>query len=124
PALSDLPGTPLAAAEKARLLVQRAATEETWLDTQLALGRHHEVVPRIWALARQYPLREHVQAQLMLALHTSGDTAGALRAYAAARDALAAEYGASPGPELAEIRRCIIAGSPPFASGPASGEPR
>jgi DNA-binding SARP family transcriptional activator len=124
PALRDLPCTPLAAAEKARLLVQRAATEETWLDTQLALGRHHEVVPQIWALAQQYPLREHVWSQLMLALHRSGDTAGAHRAYAAASDALAAEYGASPGPELAEIRRAIITGTTPPASSPASAELR
>jgi DNA-binding SARP family transcriptional activator len=123
-ALKDLPSTPLGAAEKARLLVHRAATEETWLDTQLALGRYAEIVPQIWALARRYPLREHVWAQLMMALHASGDTAGALRAYAAAQDALYAEYGASPGPELAEIRRSITAGRPPLADGPAYAEPR
>ncbi len=111
PALRDLPCTPLIDGAKARLLAQRAATEETWLDTQLALGRHRDLVPRIRALAQQDPGREHVWAQLMLALYRCGDTAGAMRAYAAAQDALLAEYGVGAGPELAEMRRCIIAGS-------------
>jgi DNA-binding SARP family transcriptional activator len=53
----------------------------------------------------------------MLALYRSGDTAGAMHAYAAAQDALLAEYGVGVGPELVEMRRCIIAGSPRWSAG-------
>jgi DNA-binding SARP family transcriptional activator len=124
PALAALPGTPLMAAGKARLVSQYAAVQETWLDAELELGRHHEVVSQIWALARHDPLREHVWGQLMLALYRGGDAAGALCAYSAAQAAVAAEYGVEPGPELAELRRCIIAGSLPQVSGPAFGARR
>jgi len=123
PALAALPDTPLMAAEKARLVSQYAAVQETWLDAQLELGRHHEVVSQIWVLARQDPLREHVWCQLMLALYRCGDAAGALRAYSSAEAALAADYGVEPGPELAELRRRILAVSLP-TSGPPFGARR
>jgi DNA-binding SARP family transcriptional activator len=52
------------------------------------------------ALAAEHPLREHVQAQLMLALYRTGREADALEAFRAARARLVAEIGSEPGPEL------------------------
>jgi DNA-binding SARP family transcriptional activator len=109
PRLAELPGTPLMAAERGRLLGLRAGTEQAWLDTQVELGNYHDAIPQLWALARQHPPREHVWAQLVTALSRYGDSAQALRAYSAAEAALAEAYGASPGPELSEAHRRVMA---------------
>jgi DNA-binding SARP family transcriptional activator len=109
PPLAELPGTPLMAAERDRLLRLRAATQQTWLDTQVELGHYHDAITQLWALAREHPPREHVWAQLVTALSQCGDNAEALRAYSAAEDALADAYGVSPGPELSEAYQRIMA---------------
>jgi tetratricopeptide (TPR) repeat protein len=55
-----------------------------------------------------HPLREHAQGLLMRALSRSGDTAGALQAYAEARAMLVEELGVEPGPDLRELHRAIL----------------
>jgi DNA-binding SARP family transcriptional activator len=124
PPLADLPDTPIVTAEKGHLLSLRASARETWLDTQLELGRHRHIVPQIRALIAAEPLREHARAQLILALYRSGDTLGAKEAYRQARAVMAEEFGASPGPELTAIHRGILAGTKALLAGPAFSRPR
>jgi DNA-binding SARP family transcriptional activator len=109
PPLAELPGTPLMAAERSRLLRLRAGTQQTWLDTQVELGRYRDAIPQLWALAREHPPREHVWAQLVTALSRCGDNAQAIHAYSAAKAALAEAYGVGPGPELSEAHQRIMA---------------
>jgi len=107
----DLPTTGAVTAELDRLREERLDVEDTWIDARLALGQHHAVARDLREMLAADPLREHGWAQLMLALARCGDQAGALQAYDTARAVLAAEYGSGPGPELAEVRRQVLAGA-------------
>ena len=57
-----------------------------------ALGREDELVSELQALVREYPLRERLRGQLMLALYRAGRQAEALNLYREGRRLLV-EYG-------------------------------
>jgi DNA-binding SARP family transcriptional activator len=107
----DLSATPAVTAELDRLHQERLDAEDTWIDARLALGQHYEVARDLREMLAADPLREHGWAQLMLALAQCGDQAGALDAYDTARAVIVAEYGSGPGPELADVRRQVLAGA-------------
>ena len=119
PAMPDVPQTPILAEIRDTLIRARLDVEELWMDARLELGGHHEAIGDLYDWLDTDPLREHVWAQLMLALYRAGRTAEALQAYCDAQGALQAEYGCAPGPELTEIRRQIAAGSPDLLPGGA-----
>ena len=77
---------------------------EDAVDTDLALGRHADVIEPLRALVDEHPLRERARAQLMTALYRAGRQAEALRVYADGRTVLADELGIDPGPELRQPR--------------------
>jgi DNA-binding SARP family transcriptional activator len=78
------------------------------LDCELALGRHDQLVPELERLVGQYPLRERLRAQLMVALYRSGRQADALAAYQNARRTLVDELGLEPSAELQALERAIL----------------
>lgn len=110
--LADLPATPAAVAESGRLLSEFRDVQDTWIDARLALGHYRAVGKELRDVLAREPYREHTWAQLMTALSGCGDVDGALRAFSIATTVLAEEYGSGPGPELIELRRQILAGSP------------
>jgi DNA-binding SARP family transcriptional activator len=112
PALADVPSQLLAQNEVPRLDRLRLQAQEWRIDADLHLGRHADLVPDLQALAAEYPLREKVHAQLMLALYRSGRQAEALTAYQRARAALIDELGAEPGTELRELHLRILTADP------------
>ena len=71
-------------------------------------------------MARQ-PLRERLQAQLILALYRSGRQAEALEAYQAARAALVEELGIEPGRELQELHAAVLRQDQVLDLGPRRG---
>src|SRR6267142_1516639 len=79
PPLADSELETFALGEAQRLEDLRLAATEEWLDAQLELERHREVVADVEALLRANTLRERVRAQLMLALYRSGRQADALK---------------------------------------------
>src|SRR5436190_13348073 len=95
---------------------KRLAAVERCLDGELALGRHHEVVPELRALVAEHPLRERLVGRLMTALYDGGRRDEALSAYRELADRLAAELGLDPGPEL-RARHDAIAGAGAAAVG-------
>jgi predicted ATPase/DNA-binding SARP family transcriptional activator len=97
-----------AQAEIARLEELRVACLEERIDTDLAQGRHSDVVGELEALAHEHPLRERLRAQLMLALYRCGRQADALEAYREARRLLVEELGIEPSPQLQELQRAIL----------------
>ncbi|WP_181871379.1 AfsR/SARP family transcriptional regulator [Sphaerisporangium album] len=107
-------GKPLAA-RLAVLHEQRLAALEDRAEARLALGRHSEVVADLRLLVGEQPLRERAWALLMRALYGSGDAAGALGAYAEARDHLAGQLGLEPGEELRRIHRAVLHRDPALA---------
>ncbi|WP_443089356.1 AfsR/SARP family transcriptional regulator [Yinghuangia sp. ASG 101] len=81
---------------------------EMRIESDLALGRHRELVAQLYALVAEHPLRETLQRQLMLALYRSERQADALRVYQSARAALVSDLGVEPGRALRNLHRAIL----------------
>lgn len=99
-------------AVEARLTAHRVSVIEEWTEIRLQLGLHHELVGDLMKLVSQFPLRERLRAQLMLALYRSGRQAEALEAYRDGRRVLVEELGIEPGEELRRLERDILAATP------------
>jgi YVTN family beta-propeller protein len=117
PPLADFAYEPFAHAEIARLEEARLAALEDRIDADLALGEHAALVSELDSLVRQHPLRERLQAQLMLALYRCGRQADALERYQHARRELV-ELGIEPGRALRELERAILAQDPALDAPP------
>jgi DNA-binding SARP family transcriptional activator/WD40 repeat protein len=118
--LADVAGEPFAGAEIRRLEELRLTAEELAIDSDLAAGRHQDVVAEIEALLAENPLRERLHAQLMLALYRCGRQAEALEAYRHARETLVEEIGIEPGPELRQLHAAILRQDPALNVEPAA----
>ncbi len=106
--LADLAYESFCQNEISRLEELRIAALEDRVAADLELGRHGELVGELRELVARQPLRERLQAQLMLALYRSGRQAEALEAYGAARTALVEELGIEPGRELQELHAAVL----------------
>jgi DNA-binding SARP family transcriptional activator/Tfp pilus assembly protein PilF len=78
------------------------------IAADLSAGRHAELVPELSTLVAEYPLRERLHGQLMLALYRCGRRADAIEVYQKARKLLVAELGLEPGPELRDLATAIV----------------
>ena len=94
------------------------------MEADLAIGRHHELVPELERLVADHPLREGLCRQLMLALYRAGRQARALEVYRQARLQLTAELGLEPGPALRHLEQAILTSDPALdlAAEPPLGE--
>jgi predicted ATPase/DNA-binding SARP family transcriptional activator len=122
--LQGLPDSPWVDAEAARLEGLRTDALEEQFEAALALGEHIEVVGRIRRVLEEYPFRERLWGQLLLALYRSGRQAEALEAFGQARWVLAEELGVEPGPGLQRLQAAILAHDPALASVPVAVAPR
>jgi DNA-binding SARP family transcriptional activator len=101
---------------------RRLAAVEDRIDSDLALGRHAQLVPELETLVARDPLRERLRGQLMLALYRSGRQADALEQYRQTRETLVDQLGIEPSEELQELQRAILRHEPELEarrSGPA-----
>ncbi|HYH58455.1 MAG TPA: BTAD domain-containing putative transcriptional regulator [Thermoleophilaceae bacterium] len=114
--LEDLAYQAFAQAEISRLEEVRLGALESRIDADLALGRHAAVVPELEGLVREHPTREHLRAQLMLALYRSGRQTDALESYRALQRALSDELGLEPGAELKQLERAMLNQDPELAA--------
>jgi DNA-binding SARP family transcriptional activator len=108
PPLADLAYEPFAATEIGRLEELELTAREDFVDAELELGRHTDVIPELEVLIAGHPYRERPRAQLMLALYRAGRQAEALEAFHEARRLLVDELGLEPGAELQELERAIL----------------
>jgi DNA-binding SARP family transcriptional activator len=127
-ALADIPSPRLHRERVPQLEESRLHALEWRIEAELNLGRHRQAVTELSELVAAHPLRERLQALLMLALYRDGRQAEALTAYQLARRRLIDELGVEPGPQLREVHRRILAGdadlsvrepAPPPAADPA-----
>ncbi len=109
PCLSGIPNQTLRT-KALRLDEERLNATETYLELELGLGRHHQLVGEIGRLVYEHPLRDRLRALLMLALYRSGRQAEALDTYRAGRDLLIEELGLEPGEELRLLETAILSG--------------
>lgn len=94
---------------------QRARLAESWfgalelrLEADFRLGRGRELVGELTALVAEHPLREHLRARLMFALHEAGRQADAVASFHEARRFLVGELGVEPGQELQSAFRRVL----------------
>jgi DNA-binding SARP family transcriptional activator/DNA-binding beta-propeller fold protein YncE len=114
--LAGLEGEPFARDAAARLDDLRLAAVELRVEADLALGRHEALVGELERLVSEYPFREGLRRQLMLALYRSGRQADALAAYRSARRTFMDELGVEPGPELRELETAVLRHDPALAA--------
>jgi predicted ATPase/DNA-binding SARP family transcriptional activator len=107
--LADFQYDAFAQGEIARLGELRAALLEERIAVEMLLGREAHVLGELERLVHDYPYRERLRGQLMLALYRTGRQAEALAAYHAARSALVDELGIEPSVELRQLHEAILA---------------
>ena len=108
PPLAEFAYEPWAQSEIDRLEELRLEALQERIETDLALGASAELVRELELLVGQYPLRERLRAQLMLALYRSGRQADALAAYRDARRSLVETLGIEPTLALRQLERSIL----------------
>lgn len=108
PVLADLRYAPMVDGFATWLMDARLECMELQADSLLHLGRHRELVGKLYSLTAEYPLREGFYRQLMLALYRSECRADALKVYQSARDTLGTELGLEPCRALQELQQAIL----------------
>lgn len=102
-------------AEMTRLEDHRLYIAEQYARTAGKLRRFEDVVSVLRVLVAEYPLREELWSELMLALSSSGRRAEALDTYRDARAHLVGELGLEPGPRLRRLHQwALTAGDAPI----------
>ena len=120
PAFAEFASDEFARAEATRLEELRVEAVEEHVEAKLRLGRHDEVTGELDALVTEYPYRERLWGQLMLALYRSGRQADALRAYSHVRMQLVEELGIEPGAALRNLEASILLQNPELDWVPAA----
>ncbi|WP_440081573.1 AfsR/SARP family transcriptional regulator [Streptosporangium sp. LJ11] len=111
-AFSGLDGVAQLAEAAERLEQDRRRVLTERIDTDLALGRHAEVIPELLSMVAEDPLVESTTARLMVAMHRAGLRTEALETYRRTRTVLAEELGLEPGPQLRALEQAILRGDP------------
>ncbi|NKE63925.1 AfsR/SARP family transcriptional regulator, partial [Lentzea sp. PSKA42] len=123
PVLSDVPSETLYSEHAPRLTELLMTVHEQRIDVELALGNHADLVPELFALTRDHPLRERFWGQLMLALYRSSRQAEALEAFRQLDRTLDEQLGIDPSQELRSLHQAILVGSPELAAPAVAREP-
>jgi DNA-binding SARP family transcriptional activator/tetratricopeptide (TPR) repeat protein len=112
PALADVRSPSLHHTEVPQLIEYRLQTQRWRIDADLRLGRHHQLIPELTSLTREFPLREQFWGQLILALYRSDRLAEALCAYQDLRQTLADELGTDPSQPLQRLHQRVLGNDP------------
>lgn len=111
---------------------ERPAAWEECFRLELQAGQGAQVVTELACLVAEFPYRERLIGQLMIALYRSGRQKEALQAYQDIRERLAEELGIDPGPNLQRLYERILRSDPTLSTttdaehgpGPAPGPRR
>ena len=121
PVLSEFQYDAFAQAAIARLGELRATVLEERIAVEVRLGREARVLGELESLVREYPYREQLHGQLMLALYRAGRQADALATYRATRSVLVDELGIEPSAELRQLHEAILAQDPALLESDSPG---
>lgn len=111
-ALEDLRAVPVIDTEVNRLEQRRESVYEDWIEAELALGHHNQVLDIIESLVRRHPTRERLRSAQLTAFYRSGRQAEALAAFDELRQVLARELGLQPTPALNRLYQAILTDDP------------
>jgi predicted ATPase/DNA-binding SARP family transcriptional activator len=106
-ALADLDGEPGVRELVLELEEEHVAAIELRVTSELQAGRGDDLIPELEQLVEEYPAREQLHGDLMLALHRAGRRDDALDAYGRARESLLNELGLEPSARLQELEAAI-----------------
>ena len=123
PVLADIPDSPTMSALAVRLEEQRLAVRESRFDALLAAGEARQLVAELEHLVAEFPFRERLRGQLMLALYRSGRQTEALAAFQEARRVLIDELGIEPSAALRALEQAILLQSDDLEPGPPASRP-
>lgn len=112
PPLAEFAYEPWAASEIGRLEELRLLVLEERIETDLASGKHAELVGELRSLLAEHPLRETLRRHLIVALYRCGRQAEALEAYRDTRRMLNDELGLEPTPALRELEGAVLRQDP------------
>ena len=122
-ALEEVSDALWAQPEADRLTELRMTGIERRFEAMLAVGMHTDALPGLMQAADEHPLRDRLVGLRMLALYRSGRQAEAARAFQVHRQRLGEDVGLTPGPELVELDRRIVAGDPSLLLERPTGRP-
>ena len=118
PALADLNGEPGVRQLVRELQEEHLSALELRITAKLETGGDAELVPELEALIAEYPAREQLHADLLLALYRARRKDDALTVYERAREALLNELGLEPTAALSELAAAIRRDDPALAFEP------
>ncbi|MCX2179976.1 AfsR/SARP family transcriptional regulator [Streptomyces sp. SKN60] len=95
-------------AETVRLAASRMSVLDQWVEAQLGLGKHAEMVPELATLVARHPVNEALHAQFMVALLRSGRTEDALDVYQRLCGALLVDGDREPSARLRRLYRSLL----------------
>ncbi|GIF18938.1 DNA-binding SARP family transcriptional activator [Actinoplanes tereljensis] len=116
-ALAGLTG-PVFDAARTRLADARATAWERWAELGLAQGQAAALIPELARLIEEFPLREGLRVQQMLALHRTGRQAEALAFFQNTREFFLDEVGAEPGERMQAAHLTILRNDVPVSPAP------
>jgi SARP family transcriptional regulator, regulator of embCAB operon len=112
PALVDVAVGAQLRIEATRLEEGRLSDLTLRIDTDLYLGRHHQLLGELAALCAQHTFIESFWAQYMLALHRCGRPGQALELYHSMQRIMRERLGVDPSQGLQRIHLAIVSGDP------------
>jgi DNA-binding SARP family transcriptional activator len=108
PALADFTFEAFAQPHIAHLEELRLGTLEERVDADLATAAHGDLIGELEVLVEEYPMRERLRGQYMLALYRSGRQAEALQTYQEGRRFLVDQLGIEPSRDLQQLHGAIL----------------
>ncbi|MDT5037077.1 MAG: family transcriptional regulator, regulator of embCAB operon [Micromonosporaceae bacterium] len=99
---------PILRARAAHLEEVKMQTLDVWIQAEILLGRHRQIMPDLRSLVISYPLNERLHAHLIGALKKAGRRAEALDAFRHYRHILDTMLGLEPSQELRELQRAVL----------------
>lgn len=98
--------------EAAALEATRLAVLRRRIESDLALGRHADILGELTALAARHPLNEKLSALLITALYRTGHTDRALQVFHRLRSSLVTELGIEPSAQLQRLQHAVLCRDP------------
>jgi hypothetical protein len=106
--LADLAEEPFVDDQVRRFGHQLLLARRTLIEASIAVGRDANIIGELESLIEAHPLDESLVGLSMTALHRSGRTADALRAYADLRVRLSSELGIEPSTDLKRLEQELL----------------
>ncbi|MFI9808897.1 BTAD domain-containing putative transcriptional regulator [Streptomyces sp. NPDC052301] len=112
PALVDVRKGSILEIEAVSLEESRLGALERRIESDLALGRHADLLGELTRVVARNPMNENLCAYLMIALYRAGRVGRSLEAFHRLRAVLNHELGVEPCPRLQSLQTAILSGDP------------